>query len=206
MRDRSLRADERALCAIDPAPGARRILRASSPGLPRPLRLGYEPSPEWWRALTLAGRGVVYHAASYSLRVGALTSALAEANRQLIRHVVRIRVLRGSRLLVDANSRSFDVGGSELEMRARNGSSLGAIQMTVQDVIGFIRLVHKPNPADAVVRGARGQACTSVAAAARPSLPRSGCTRIGSRAYVVRSFNEPGFAGDPLTIWVLTAA
>jgi hypothetical protein len=141
-----------------------------------------------------------------ALSVGNLRSALAEANRQLVRHVVRIRVLRGSRVLVDANSTSFDVGGSGVELRAPNGRSLGRLQITVQDVIGFIKLVHKLNAADVVVRGARGQARSSLPTAARLSLPRSGCMQIGSRRYVVRSFNETSFSGEPLSIRVLTAA
>jgi hypothetical protein len=141
-----------------------------------------------------------------ALSAGNLASALAEANRQLVRHVVRIRVLRGSRLLVDANSTSFDVGGSGVELRAPNGRRLGRLQITIQDVIGFIKLVHKLNAADVVVRGARGQVRASLPAAVKLSLPRSGCTRIGSRRYVVRSFNETSVSGEPLGIWVLTAA
>jgi hypothetical protein len=141
-----------------------------------------------------------------ALRAGNLNSALAEANRQLVRHVVRIRVWRGSRVLVDANSTSFDVAGSGMELRAFDGASLGRLQITVQDVIGFIKLMHKLNAADVVVRGARGHVRTSLAAAARLSLPRSGCTQIGARRYVVGSFSETSFSGEPLTIWLLTAA
>jgi hypothetical protein len=141
-----------------------------------------------------------------ALSAGNLGAALVEANRQLVRHVVRIRVQRGSRVLVDANSTSFDVGGSGMELHAPNGRSLGRLQITVQDVIGFIKLVHKLNAADVVVRGARGQVRASLPAAARLSLPRSGCTQIGSHRYVVRSFNETSFSGEPLTIWLLTTA
>ena len=46
-----------------------------------------------------------------ALSAGNLNAALAEADRQLVRHVVQIRVLRGSRVLLDANSTSFDVEG-----------------------------------------------------------------------------------------------
>ena len=141
-----------------------------------------------------------------ALSAGRLTSALAEANRQLVRHVVRIQVSRGSRLLLDANPTSFDVGGSGVQLHAANGTSLGRLQITVQDVIGFIKLVHKLNAADVVVRGAQGQVRTSLPAATKVSLPPSGCTQIGSRRYVVRSFNETGFTGEALTVWLLTAA
>jgi hypothetical protein len=141
-----------------------------------------------------------------ALSAGNLNAALAEANRQLVRHVVQVKVLRGSRVLVDANSTSFDVGGSGIELHARNGRSLGRLQITVQDVIGFIKLIHKLNAADVVVRGVGGQIRTSLPPAARLSLPRSGCTQIGTSKYVVSSFDETSFSGEPLTIWVLTAA
>jgi hypothetical protein len=141
-----------------------------------------------------------------ALRAGNLNSALAEANRQLVRHVVQIRVRRGPRVLVDANSTSFDVAGSGIELRASTGGALGRLQITVQDVIGFIKLIHKLNAANVVVRGTRGDLRASFPAAARLSLPRSGCTLIGARRYVVRSFNETSFSGEPLTIWLLTPA
>jgi hypothetical protein len=141
-----------------------------------------------------------------ALSAGNLHLALAAANRQLVRHVVRIRVLRGSRVLVDANPTSFDVGGSGVELHARNGRNLGRLQITVQDIIGFIKLMHKLNAADVVVRSAAGHMRTSLPAAAKLSLPSSGCTHIGSHTYVVRSFNETSFTGEPLTIWLLTAA
>ncbi len=136
---------------------------------------------------------------------GRLGAALAAANRQLVRHVVQIRVLQGSRVLVDANPTSFDVRGSITELRSPSGRRLGQLQVTLQDVIGFIKLVHKLNAADVVVRGAGGQERTSLPAAAGASLPQSGCTQIGSRRYAVRSFTESDFTGEPLTIWILAA-
>jgi len=141
-----------------------------------------------------------------ALSVGNLNSALTEANRQLVRHVVRIRVLRGAHVALDANSTSFDVAGSGMQLHAADGRSLGRLQITVQDVIGFIKLVHKLNAAEVVVRGARGQVRTSLPAAAKLSLPLSGCTQIGAHRYDVRSLEETSFTGEPLTIWLLTAA
>jgi hypothetical protein len=133
-----------------------------------------------------------------------LRAALAEASRQLVRHVVRIRVLQGSRVLIDANSHSFDVAGSGIELRAADGRNLGRLEITVQDVIGFIKLVHKLDAADVVVRGAYGEMRSSLPAAANLPLPSSGCARVGSRRYAVRSFQERSFSGEPLTIWLLS--
>jgi hypothetical protein len=140
------------------------------------------------------------------LRARRLRLALAEAKRQLVRHVVRIRVLRGSRAVVDANPSSFDVGGPSVSLHVRGGEALGRLQITVQDVIGYVKLVHKLNAADVVVRGTRGEAHASVPGAAKLALPASGCAYIGRRRYIVRSFTETGFAQEPLTIWVLTNA
>jgi hypothetical protein len=200
------------------APAPQRALAAAGRGCPTPAaasRAGAALSAATQRYLT-EERGRVIHAdlrqiASDpiligNLSTGKLSSALAEANRQLVRHVVRVRVLRGSRVLVDANSTSFDVGGSGVQLHARNGRSLGRLQITAQDVIGFIKLVHKLNAAEVVVRSSAGNARTSLPAAATLALPRSGCTQIGRTRYVVSSFDETSFSGEPLTIWVLTAA
>jgi hypothetical protein len=135
-----------------------------------------------------------------------LPLALEYANRQLVRHVVRIRVLRGSSVLVDANPTSFDVGGSSLTLRNRRGATLGTLAITVQDVIGFDKLVHKLIPADVVVRSANGQMRTTLPAAAGLPLPSAGCVRVGARTYAVATFTETGFTGEQLTISVLTPA
>jgi len=141
-----------------------------------------------------------------ALRAGNLSLALQAANAQLVRHVVQIRVLNGSRVLLDANPTSFDVGGSSVALRAPNGRSLGQLVITVQDVIGFIKLVHKLDAADVVVRDSAGHMRTSLPAAANVALPSSGCTHIGARTYAVGSFSDTSFTGQPLTVWVLTAA
>jgi hypothetical protein len=132
-----------------------------------------------------------------------LRRARAEAERQLVNHVVRIRVLRGSRVLLDANSLSFDVAGSSIALR-----SLGRLEITVQDIIGYVKLVRKLDAAEVIVHGAGGHVHTSprAAAAARLTLPRSGCARVGGRLYAVRTLDEVGFAGEALTISVLTPA
>jgi hypothetical protein len=54
-----------------------------------------------------------------------------------------------------------------------------------------------------VVRGRNGQVRASLSAAARAQLPPAGDARIGGRNYLVRSFRELGWGGEPLTVWVL---
>jgi hypothetical protein len=136
-----------------------------------------------------------------ALRAGDLVTARVRADQLLVGHVVRIRIRRGSRLLLDANPTSFAVGGSVHSLRL-HGRTLGQMEVSIQDVIGFIRLVHKYDGGDVVVRGSRGQARTSIGAVPR-RLPGSGCVSIAGRRYAVSSFSERGFAGEGLTIWVL---
>jgi hypothetical protein len=139
-----------------------------------------------------------------ALRAGDLRTARARADQLLIGHVVRIRIRSGSRVLVDANPTSFAVGGTLHSLRSR-GRTFGQMEVSIQDVIGFIKLVHKYDGGDAVVRGSRGQARTSLATLPG-RLPSSGCVSISGRRYAVGSFAERGFANERLTIWVLAPA
>jgi hypothetical protein len=141
-----------------------------------------------------------------ALRAGQFAAALTEANRQLTQHVVRIRVARGSRLLVDANPSSFSVNGPTLELRQHDGSALGQLRITIQDVLGFVKLVHKFTHAELLVLGRRGAVVTSLPALAHRSLPASGCMSTAGRTYLTRSFGQVSFTGDPVTVWVLVAA
>jgi hypothetical protein len=141
-----------------------------------------------------------------ALRAGRFAAALTEADRQLTQHVVRIRVSRGSRLLVDANPSSFSVAGPALELRQHDGSALGQLRITIQDVLGFVKLVHKFTHAELLVRGRRGAVVTSLPALSQISLPASGCVTAGGKSYLIRSFGQRSFTGDPVTVWVLVAA
>jgi hypothetical protein len=138
-----------------------------------------------------------------ALNAGAPRTARAEAKRQLIFHTVRIRIVRGSRVLVDANPASFAVAGPTGELHGPHGRVLGQAQVTVQDVVGFIKLVHRYHPAHLLVRGRHGHVQTSLPASRTKLLPASGCTTVAGHAYAVRSFTRTGFAGEPLKIWLL---
>jgi hypothetical protein len=144
-----------------------------------------------------------------ALRSGNLVAARAEIDRlqhsQIVKHVTRIRIVRGAHVLIDGWPTSFDVGGSEMRLRS-GGRRLGRVQITVQDIIGFIKLEHRHNATEVLVRGADGQVRTLLAAAKRVPLPLSGCAWVGGRRYVVSSFKERGFTGEPIAIWLLSAA
>jgi hypothetical protein len=150
------------------------------------------------------------HVLLNALSSGNLAAARAEVGRlqhsQIVKHVTRIRLLRGSRVLVDGWPSSFDVAGSERELRDRRGRSLGRVQITIQDIIGFIKLEHRLDRTEVVVRSASGRVRTLLPAAQRLLLAPAGCARVGARRYMVRSFKQTGFLGEPLTIWLLTPA
>lgn len=129
--------------------------------------------------------------------------AQAAADRLLVNHIVRVRLRRGASVLLDANPHSFAVGGT-LHQIHDHGRALGQLEVTIQDVVGYIKLVEKVDHALAIVGGSSGRLRASRGVGARP-LPASGCTAIAGRRYAFRSFAEKGFAGERLTIWVLGA-
>jgi hypothetical protein len=73
----------------------------------------------------------------------------------------------------------------------------------MQDVIGFVKLVHRLTGVQVVVRGAPGHVASSLPGATHAALPASGRATIAGRPYVVRSFRELGFGGEALRVWVL---
>ena len=184
---------------------------------------GQDPTPTApaaVRADTLAGvarriyrqeaGGAVGHAAVKRIaRDRALLAALgsgdtaalrAAALRQLFnpgKHVVRLSLKRGGRTLTDGGG-AFVVAPAWLSLRG------AVLEASMQDVVGYVKLVHRLTGAQIGVRGASGHAESSVAAAARAPLPTSGATTVAGRSYVVRSFPEAGFGGESLRVWILS--
>jgi hypothetical protein len=118
-------------------------------------------------------------------------------------HVSRLRIVRGSRVLVDVGV-PFVVAPSQMELRDSRGASLGTLQVSIQDVIGFVRYMHRNHPVDVVVRG-RGAAHvrTSLPAALNGRLPDAGAAIVAGRRYQVRSFTETALDGEPVKVWIL---
>jgi hypothetical protein len=144
-----------------------------------------------------------------ALGAGNVAAARSEAVRQVVgshQHISAIRVIRGGRVVVDTNVYPFDVAGAQTTLRDRRGAVVGTLKVTIQDVLGFIRLVHKYDASEVVVRGASGEAKGSLPAAVTAHLPATGCATVAGRTYAVRSFGELSFTGEPLTVWILKAA
>jgi hypothetical protein len=121
-------------------------------------------------------------------------------------HISRLRVVRGSRVLADAGV-VFVVAPALKALHDARGRYLGTVQLSIQDVIGYVKYMHRNVHVDVVVRG-RGAAHVrmSLPAAARVSLPSSGTVTIGGHRYRVSSFRERGLAGETLRIWILQRA
>jgi hypothetical protein len=147
-----------------------------------------------------------------ALARGDLVAAHAEAwrvmtsNRQ--QHITRVGVVRGGHVLVNAvwNGNGTFVAAPLARAIALHGRSLGTLLVSVQDIIGYVKLTHKLTGDEIVVRGSSGQVRASLPAAARAALPGSGEVKIGATRYRVGSFHVAGWADEPLTVWVLQPA
>jgi hypothetical protein len=149
-----------------------------------------------------------------ALRRGDVAGAQAEADDQLrspgnhFAHVTRISVARGSRVLVNATVNSdgvFVVAPGSRVLRS-HGRPLGTLLVSIQDVTGYVKVVHDLTGADVVARGASGRVRISRGAPAVGRLPLSGNVTIAGRRYFVRSFHEVGWGHEPLTVWILERA
>jgi hypothetical protein len=141
-----------------------------------------------------------------ALRTGDLATVRAEIHLQdntPHAHISRLRLVKGSRVLADAGV-VFPVAPAQRALHDARGKLLGTLQLSIQDVIGYVKYMHRNVHVDVVVHG-RGAAHvrTSLPAAARMALPSAGTATVGGRRYRVRSFTEHGLAGETLRIWIL---
>jgi hypothetical protein len=149
-----------------------------------------------------------------ALSRGSVAGAQAEADAQLnspgnhFAHVTRISVVRGSRVLVNATVNAdgvFVVAPGRRVLRS-HGRLLGTLLVSIQDVTGYVKVVHDLTGATVVARGASGRVRVSRGAPALGRLPASGHFTSAGRRYAVRSFHEVGWGNEPLTVWILERA
>ena len=101
----------------------------------------------------------------------------------------------------------FVVKAAKVTLRDARGHDAGTLELSIQDIIGFVRYMHRRYPVDIVVRGKGiAHARRSLAAADPASLPDRGTTTIAGRRYVVRSFHATAFPHERLKVWVLAHA
>ena len=133
---------------------------------------------------------------------GDLARVRSEARGPVITHEVRVRIVRGSHVLMDAGL-PFVVQAAVGELLGPSGTNLARVEVSIQDVTGFVKLVHRETGTEVLVRGQRGRLATSLPAAAHVQLPVSGKVTVRGRTYLARSFKEVDFVGKPLTVWIL---
>ncbi len=125
-------------------------------------------------------------------------------HHQPVRHAVAVRVTQGSTTLIDVGLR-FVIGGRVRDLRNAAGVSIGRIEVSIQDVVGFMKLINRLTGCQVVVAGSVG-VTSSLPAAATVALPLMGPVAVGVHHYIVSSFRERGFAGEPLLISILAPA
>jgi hypothetical protein len=158
----------------------------------------------------IASDGILLNALSR----GNVAGAQAEADAQLhspgnhFVHVTRISVVRGSRVLVNATVNAdgvFVVAPGSRVLRS-HGRLLGTLLVSIQDVTGYVKVVHDLTGATVVARGGSGRVRVSRGTPPIGRLPASGHVTIIGHRYAVRSFHELGWGNEPLTVWILERA
>jgi hypothetical protein len=140
-----------------------------------------------------------------ALESGSQAAIRAAALHQLflpVKHVVRIRVVRGGRTLVDVGG-AFVAGQESRPLVAPNGSSLGRLDVSMQDMLGLTKLEKRFTGAGIVVHGRGGHVVASVPQLTHATIPDSGPVQIAGKSYIARSFTRTGFGGEPLRISVV---
>ena len=118
-------------------------------------------------------------------------------------HISRMRILRGPRTVVETGV-PFVVAPSQMTLKGANGQVLGTLQTSIQDEIGFVRLMHRVHKVDVVVRGqGAAHVRSSLPAATRVPLPSRGPVTIAGRRYQVRSFRQTAWNNEPVTVSIL---
>jgi hypothetical protein len=121
-------------------------------------------------------------------------------------HVSRMRISRGSQVVSEVGVR-FVMPASQMVLHAGSGRTIGTLQVSMQEEIGFVRLMHRHYQVQVVIRG-RGpkHLRASDRAAGLAKLPSTGNVVLGGHRYLVRSFHESAWDGEPVTIWILMKA
>jgi hypothetical protein len=171
----------------------------------RSARRQYRAEVRGHRELTVGARVARNRRLVRALRSGDVATASSIAGSMLYRkdHVSHIEILRGTQPVV-AVGKPFVVAATAVPVVDSSGNQLATVHASIQDVIGFVRLLHRRTNADVVVRGRPGRVETSLHAALRVALPKRGPVTVSGRRYHVAFFRERGLLGEPLRVWVLT--
>jgi hypothetical protein len=119
-------------------------------------------------------------------------------------HVSRMKIARGSQVISEQGVR-FAMPASQMTLHGSGGRNLGTLSVSMQDEIGFVRLFHRMHPqVQVVIRSQRThQLRSSMYSAGHVSLPASGSATIAGQRYLVRSFPNQDWNGEPVTVWIM---
>jgi hypothetical protein len=140
-----------------------------------------------------------------ALESGDPAAIRAEALYQLFlpgKHVVRLRVVKAGRTIVDVGG-AFVSAAESHALTAPDGTYLGRLDVSMQDILGLTKLVERFTGAGILVHGQSGHVQASAPALVNARVPASGQVQIGGRTYVARSFDRTGWGGEPLRISIL---
>jgi hypothetical protein len=112
-------------------------------------------------------------------------------------HVSYLSLRRGSTPLINVGV-PFVMPGPQMTLPG--GATL---RISMQDEIGFVRLMHRIHPNVQVLIRGGGQLRTSLHSAAAAQLPGSGTVKLAGHSYKVRSFRQLDWSGQRVTIWIL---
>lgn len=136
--------------------------------------------------------------------VAAITAAVDAKFRSVWYHwhVSRLRVVQNGKVVVDVGV-PFVVAPSSVRMSGPKGTTT-TLEISDQDVIGFVRFMRRNHGVDVVARGTLpGHVRTSLPAALRVTLPDRGPVTIAGTRYQVRTFTKHALDNEVVKVWIL---
>ncbi|HEV2997611.1 MAG TPA: hypothetical protein VGX16_00775, partial [Solirubrobacteraceae bacterium] len=116
-------------------------------------------------------------------------------------HVVRVRVTRGGKLLIDLGG-PLVLAPVSGELRGPRGRVYGRFELSVQDDVGYVLLAHEFTGGEVFLRGASGQVLGTLSPGPA-SIPDRGPVTYGGVRYQAYSFMGEAFPSGPLRISLL---
>lgn len=169
----------------------RRLLRAEShsPGVAQTLRHTAR-DPAFRRATARDDRGAI--------RAAIIDSFFRDHSH----HIVRVRVLRGHRLIYDLGG-PYVLSPASGTVRSPDGRSAATFILAVQDDTGYIKLMHRFTGADVQLVSPLGRVPGSTLEPGPATIPDHGTIEFGGRRYIARSFDGAAFPSGQLRISLL---
>lgn len=122
--------------------------------------------------------------------------------RDHLLHVVRVRVMRGKRLIYDLGG-PYVLAPAAGTVTAPNGGSAASFLLAVQDDTGYIKLMHRFTGAAVQLVSPLGKVPDSTLEPGPDQIPDDGTIAYRGRHYLARSFLGTAFPSGPLRISLL---